>query len=183
MEAPSRKHEPEISLIHEARCRQATCLSNPKLLKTDTYISISAVSDTYTPSKTHTMTSPYHTAAREKRAADRISDERNANLPDVLPIHSGLGETEDHGHHHGHHHRHHPPAPKSWFPVREEGESGRSGFHPWHFFRIVFRSSSLASRAVNVLWPVVPAAIAVRYAAPEQQLAIFILAYIAMVPW
>lgn len=46
----------------------------------------------------------------------------------------------------------------------------------------MFRSSSLASRMVNVLWPVVPAAIALRYAAPHQDLAIFILAYIAMVP-
>lgn len=120
------------------------------------------------------MVTPYHTAAREKRAAERDSDERNASAGNVLPI-----ATEVQAHHH---HHHHPPAPKSWFPIREEGESGRSGIHPWHFLRIVFRSSSLASRLVNVLWPVVPAAIAVRYAAPHQDLAIFILAYIAMVP-
>ncbi|KAK1778598.1 hypothetical protein QBC45DRAFT_451539 [Copromyces sp. CBS 386.78] len=126
------------------------------------------------------MVTPYHAAAREKRAAERDSDERNANFGDVLPVHSDPIATNGHGHHR--HHHHHPPAPKSWFPVREEGESGRSGIHPWHFFRIVFRSSSLASRIVNVLWPVVPAAIAVRYAAPHQDLAIFILAYIAMVP-
>lgn len=119
------------------------------------------------------MVTPYHAAAREKRAAERDSDERNANAGGVLPIATEV---------HGHRHHHHPPAPKSWFPVREEGESGRSGFHPWHFFRVVFRSSCLASRVVNVLWPVVPAAIAVRYAAPHQELAIFILAYIAMVP-
>lgn len=137
------------------------------------------------------MTSPYHAAAREKRAAERILDERNANSggvprgssssrgPQQLPLHSDPIGTEGHGH--GSHH-HHPPAPKSWFPVRAGGESGRSGIHPWHFFRIVFRSSSLASRMVNVLWPVVPAAIALRYAAPHQDLAIFILAYIAMVP-
>ncbi|KAK3339404.1 hypothetical protein B0H65DRAFT_511624 [Neurospora tetraspora] len=136
------------------------------------------------------MTSPYHAAAREKRAAERDSDERNVNSgrvprgssssrgPQQLPLHSVPIGTEGHGHHPNHH----PPAPKSWFPVREEGESGRSGIHPWHFLRIVFRSSSLASRIVNVLWPVVPAAIALRYAAPEQDLAIFILAYIAMVP-
>lgn len=36
--------------------------------------------------------------------------------------------------------------------------------------------------AVNVLWPVVPAAIAVRYARPEWHVAIFTLNYIAMVP-
>ncbi|KAK3502773.1 hypothetical protein B0T13DRAFT_395283 [Neurospora crassa] len=138
------------------------------------------------------MTSPYHAAAREKRAAERILDERNPNSgnvprgssssrgPQQLPLHSDPIGTEGRGH--GSHHHHHPPASKSWFPVRAGGESGRSGIHPWHFFRIVFRSSSLASRMVNVLWPVVPAAIALRYAAPHQDLAIFILAYIAMVP-
>ncbi|KAL1879427.1 hypothetical protein VTK73DRAFT_6959 [Phialemonium thermophilum] len=66
--------------------------------------------------------------------------------------------------------------------IKSAGESGRSGFHPLRFFRIAFRSSSTVSCAVNVLWPVVPAAIAVRYALPDNHLAIFILAYIAMVP-
>lgn len=36
--------------------------------------------------------------------------------------------------------------------------------------------------AVNVLWPFVPAAIALRYARPENHLWIFVLNYIAMVP-
>lgn len=66
--------------------------------------------------------------------------------------------------------------------VRATGESGRSGVHPLIFARNVFRSSSWASRIVNVLWPVVPAAIAVRYAVPDKHLAIFILSYLAMVP-
>ncbi|KAK4192004.1 hypothetical protein QBC35DRAFT_459648 [Podospora australis] len=66
--------------------------------------------------------------------------------------------------------------------IRPTGESGRSGVHPFHFFRIIFRSSSWISRIVNVLWPVVPAAIAVRYALPSQHTTIFILAYLAMVP-
>ncbi|AEO67030.1 fe39b532-59b6-4bd9-a4a1-aa08bc3155c4 [Thermothielavioides terrestris] len=66
--------------------------------------------------------------------------------------------------------------------VRPEGESGRSGIHPLLFLRNVFRSASWASRAVNVLWPVVPAAIAVRYALPDNHLVIFILSYLAMVP-
>ena len=68
---------------------------------------------------------------------------------------------------------------------RSEGDSGRAGFHPSHFFRIAFRSSSKVSMAVNVLWPVVPAAIACRYAlddTPNNNLISFILAYIAMVP-
>jgi len=35
---------------------------------------------------------------------------------------------------------------------------------------------------VNVLWPFVPAALAIRYARPDLNLVIFILSYIAMVP-
>ncbi|KUJ07066.1 uncharacterized protein LY89DRAFT_602346, partial [Mollisia scopiformis] len=66
--------------------------------------------------------------------------------------------------------------------VAPEGESGRKGIHPLHFFKICWSSTSNASRAVNVLWPVVPAALAVRYARSDLHLAIFILNYIAMVP-
>jgi Ca2+:H+ antiporter len=65
--------------------------------------------------------------------------------------------------------------------IRPEGESGRKGIHPFHFLKICWRSSSRVSRAVNVLWPFVPAALAVRYAT-ENHLWIFILNYIAMVP-
>jgi Ca2+:H+ antiporter len=54
--------------------------------------------------------------------------------------------------------------------------------HPLHFFKICWRSTSDASRAVNLLWPVVPAAIALQYARKDLHLAIFILNYIAMVP-
>jgi Ca2+:H+ antiporter len=66
--------------------------------------------------------------------------------------------------------------------VRAAGDAGRSGVHPVKFLRNVFRSASWASRVVNVLWPVVPAAIAVRYAMPDNYLVIFILSYLAMVP-
>ncbi|KAH6635533.1 hypothetical protein B0J18DRAFT_392585 [Chaetomium sp. MPI-SDFR-AT-0129] len=66
--------------------------------------------------------------------------------------------------------------------VRPSGESGRRGIHPVRFLKNVFRSASWASRVVNVLWPVVPAAIAVRYALEDHRLVIFILAYLAMVP-
>lgn len=48
------------------------------------------------------------------------------------------------------------------FEIKEAGESGRRGIHPWHFLRIAFRSTSRASMVCNVLWPVVPAALAVR---------------------
>jgi Ca2+:H+ antiporter len=66
--------------------------------------------------------------------------------------------------------------------IKPEGESGRKGIHPFHFFKICWKSSSNVSSTVNVLWPVVPAAIAVRYARSDLHLTIFILAYIAMVP-
>ena len=46
--------------------------------------------------------------------------------------------------------------------IKPAGESGRKGFHPFHFFKISFRSTSRASLLCNILWPVVPAAIAVR---------------------
>jgi Ca2+:H+ antiporter len=66
--------------------------------------------------------------------------------------------------------------------IQPEGESGRKGIHPYRFLRICWQSSSRASCAVNVLWPVVPCAIAVTYSRADLHLAIFILNYIAMVP-
>jgi Ca2+:H+ antiporter len=66
--------------------------------------------------------------------------------------------------------------------IQPEGESGRSGFHPLTFMRICWRSSSRASLLCNILWPVVPAAIAVRYARPDVHLAVFVLNYLAMIP-
>lgn len=66
--------------------------------------------------------------------------------------------------------------------IHPDGESGRSFFHPWHFFRICFRSSSHVSAAVNILWPIVPAAIAVKYTRDDLYVTIFTLSYIAMVP-
>ncbi|KAH6704004.1 Ca2+/H+ antiporter [Leptodontidium sp. MPI-SDFR-AT-0119] len=66
--------------------------------------------------------------------------------------------------------------------IQPEGESGRRGIHPFKFLKICWNSASYASKIVNLLWPVVPAAIAVRYAKPDAHLTIFILNYIAMVP-
>jgi len=66
--------------------------------------------------------------------------------------------------------------------IKPEGESGRSGIHPLKFLRICFRSTSSASMVVNVLWPFVPAAIAIHFARPDLKIWIFALNYIAMVP-
>ncbi|KAL6860530.1 hypothetical protein ACO1O0_004558 [Amphichorda felina] len=68
------------------------------------------------------------------------------------------------------------------FRLNPAGESGRRGFHPWHFLRIVFRSASRASTLCNILWPFVPAALAVRYTLEDRHILIFTLSYIAMVP-
>jgi len=51
--------------------------------------------------------------------------------------------------------------PRRWNKIHEDGESGRTGFHPFHFLHVCWMSSNHVSRMVNVLWPVVPAAIAV----------------------
>src|SRR5277367_6596236 len=48
--------------------------------------------------------------------------------------------------------------------IHPDGESGREWLHPWHFIRICFRSSCDASCIVNVLWPIVPVAVALNYA-------------------
>ncbi|KAI1168270.1 hypothetical protein F5B18DRAFT_597751 [Nemania serpens] len=66
--------------------------------------------------------------------------------------------------------------------VKTAGESGRRGIHPLHFFKIIWHSSSKISRAVNVLWPFVPAALAVYYTNVGSAALRFSLAYIAMVP-
>lgn len=66
--------------------------------------------------------------------------------------------------------------------IKPDGESYRRGVHPLKFIWLCFRSSNKVSATVNVLWPVVPAAIAVHFARPDWHLAIFVLNYIAMVP-
>ncbi|CAN8102293.1 unnamed protein product [Discula destructiva] len=81
-------------------------------------------------------------------------------------------------------HRHDDGNGNSTFTpgIKAAGESGRRGISPLHFFKVIGRSSCKVSAAVNILWPVVPAAIAVNYTMQESHLLIFILAYIAMVP-
>ena len=66
--------------------------------------------------------------------------------------------------------------------IHPDGESGRKGVHPLHFLKICFRSSSTISKYVNILWPFVPAAIAVRFARPDAFTWIFALNYIAIIP-
>lgn len=85
--------------------------------------------------------------------------------------------TNDHGHGHG---------GGGILSIHHEGESGRSGINPSSFFRILFRSSSRVSQAVNILWPFVPVAIILHYLpgthSETLEKWIFATAYIGMVP-
>jgi Ca2+:H+ antiporter len=93
---------------------------------------------------------------------EQTDEKGSVGSPRELPIHNG-------------------EKPKSKF-FRPAGESGRSGIHPFAFLRICFRSTCTLSKYVNCLWPVVPVALALHWARPEENLWNFILPYIAMVP-
>ena len=51
-----------------------------------------------------------------------------------------------------------------------------------HFLLVCFKSTCTLSMLVNVLWPFVPAAIALHFARPDLHVWVFALNYIAMVP-
>ena len=68
------------------------------------------------------------------------------------------------------------------FRVDSAGESGRTGIHPDHFIRLIFKSVCTMSMMYNVLWPFVPAAIVMHFARPDLHVWVFSLNYIAMVP-
>ncbi|KAF2091463.1 putative vacuolar cation/proton exchanger 2 [Saccharata proteae CBS 121410] len=116
--------------------------------------------------------------------SSRETSETNDTAVETAVVQEKDGPDPDRGlpqfHHHGHKTNHN--GHKVMAGIHPDGESGRGWIHPWHFMRICFRSSSRMSMIVNVLWPVVPAAIAIHFARPDWHLAIFILNYIAMVP-
>lgn len=66
--------------------------------------------------------------------------------------------------------------------IHPDGEAGRGGLHPLHMVRICWRSSSTASKWVNVLWPFVIAAIVVHFAVEGSHRWKFALAYVGMIP-
>ena len=71
--------------------------------------------------------------------------------------------------------------------VQPDGESGRKWFHPWHFVRICWASSSHVSKWTNVLWPFTIAAMVLHWGHfsegfDTRPLWIFITSYIGMVP-
>ncbi|KAM7215868.1 hypothetical protein V8F06_008724 [Rhypophila decipiens] len=65
--------------------------------------------------------------------------------------------------------------------IASEGESGRSGFHPGHFLKVLWRSSCTAAMLVNFLWPVVPVALVLHFF-PGLHIYKFILTYLAVIP-
>ncbi|KAK4502430.1 hypothetical protein PRZ48_005855 [Zasmidium cellare] len=77
---------------------------------------------------------------------------------------------------------HHDHTPHTFGDgIAHEGESGRSGFHIRHFISVLWRSSSYASMAVNVLWPFVIIAIVLNFTT-DAHLWIFATSYLAMIP-
>ncbi|KAF1830065.1 hypothetical protein BDW02DRAFT_573400 [Decorospora gaudefroyi] len=98
------------------------------------------------------------TGASEKPSHDR-RDRRRSSLPQYN--HNGHEVTEG---------------------LHPDGESGRRGFNPIKFVVISGRSSSTPSMLVNLLWPMVPIAIALHFARPEWHVPIFATNYVAMLP-
>ena len=90
----------------------------------------------------------------------------------LLPSHRD-GEDGRNPHGHSQH-----PATNHRTP---EGESGRTGFHPTHFLKVLWRSSCTAAMLVNLLWPMVPVAI-VLHVFPGLHLWKFAATYVAVIP-
>jgi len=94
--------------------------------------------------------------ARHSRRSSREYASHEPKSEAVVPPHSSGNGTRHRGHlprfnHNGH------EVSKG---IEPEGESGRRGVHPFKFLKICFKSNSKLSMFVNVLWPVVPVAIA-----------------------
>lgn len=66
--------------------------------------------------------------------------------------------------------------------IQPKGESGRSWFHPYQFCKICWKSNSLPTKWVNVLWPFTIAALVLHFNYPQHQLGVFVTSYIGMIP-
>lgn len=119
------------------------------------------------------------TPLRVRASRERVDQEKSARRSREAARNGALPQS----------HRDAPPAPAEektrvapGVYIKAKGDAGRRGIHPFHFFRIIWHSASRLSRAVNILWPFVPAAIVVWRVLPDNHVAIFALSYIAMVP-
>lgn len=77
-----------------------------------------------------------------------------------------------------HNHKRHGPGKH----IKPEGESGRRGVHPFKLMKLIWKSSSKASAFCNVLWPFVPAGIALHFVPGSHHAWTFAINYLAMVP-
>lgn len=73
-----------------------------------------------------------------------------------------------------------PVRRKMQFRVESAGESGRRGINLLQMLVVSFKSTCTLSMIVNILWPFVPAAIAIHFARPESHVWVFTLNYIGM---
>ena len=101
----------------------------------------------------------------EKKTNGYNSDSQHGGLP----THNNPDGTDDSENH----------IPRQ---IESAGESGRRGFNPMKFMKLTWRSASRVSCAVNVLWPFVPAAIALHFIKGDHHAWTFAINYIAMVP-
>ncbi|KAI8824305.1 Sodium/calcium exchanger protein-domain-containing protein [Fimicolochytrium jonesii] len=61
-------------------------------------------------------------------------------------------------------------------------EPPKARFHPVQAARIIYRSTSTMSRLANLLWPLAPIGIILRFVRPEWHIAIFVVNYLGMIP-
>ncbi|KAK3209295.1 hypothetical protein GRF29_69g1343784 [Pseudopithomyces chartarum] len=116
-------------------------------------------------------------SSRRSRSSREYTTEPKPDVPHA----NGNGHRQHHMHLPRFNHNGHEVTPG----IEPEGESGRKGFHPFKFLKIIFKSNSMISSWVNILWPMVPVAIALHFALPDtpgSHLAIFITNFIAMIP-
>ncbi|KAF1819561.1 uncharacterized protein K489DRAFT_383795 [Dissoconium aciculare CBS 342.82] len=107
-------------------------------------------------------------------------DQEKANEPDDGTNPNKLPVYNAHGHrvnHQGH---------RVTKGIHPDGESGRRWIHPGHMVKICWRSASLTSKWVNVLWPFTIAAMVLYFADigkfGTRSVLTFAFAYIGMVP-
>jgi Ca2+:H+ antiporter len=117
------------------------------------------------------------TTSRDGQTYANPHDQEKANEPEDTVRPNKLPSYNAHGHrvnHQGH---------RVTRGIEPDGESGRSWINPMHMAKICWRSASVYSKWVNILWPFTIAALVLyfnyRY---TQELWIFITAYIGMVP-
>jgi Ca2+:H+ antiporter len=104
---------------------------------------------------------------------DAITDSRTAEKTSDSPATASSDDALPQYNHNGH---------RVTTGIHPDGESGRRGFHPVDFVQIVWSSSNSISTWVNVLWPFVPAAIALHFVQGDHHLWTFAVSYVAMIP-